>query len=69
MLKASVGGGGKGMRIVRERSKLKDELVRAQSEAQRSFGSSDCILEKYIKAAKYIEIQIIGDTFGNILSL
>lgn len=69
MLKASAGGGGKGMRIVRERSKLKEELARAQSEAQRSFGSSDCILEKYIEEAKHIEIQIIGDSHGNVLSL
>ncbi|KAI1615967.1 pyruvate carboxylase subunit A [Exophiala viscosa] len=69
MLKASAGGGGKGMRIVRERSKLKDELLRAQSEAQRSFGSSDCILEKYIEEAKHIEIQIVGDSHGNVLSL
>ena len=48
MLKASAGGGGRGMRIIRERGKLRDELERAQSEAKRSFGSSDCILEKYI---------------------
>ncbi|KAK4949983.1 hypothetical protein LTR10_011825 [Elasticomyces elasticus] len=69
MLKASAGGGGKGMRIVRERSKMQDELLRAQSEAQRSFGSSDCILEKYIEEAKHIEIQIVGDSHGNVLSL
>ena len=47
MLKASAGGGGKGMRIIREAGDLKDEMERAQSEAQRSFGSADCILEKY----------------------
>ncbi|KND87608.1 Methylcrotonoyl-CoA carboxylase subunit alpha, mitochondrial [Tolypocladium ophioglossoides CBS 100239] len=69
MLKASAGGGGKGMRIVRERSQLLSELERAQSEAARFFGSSDCILEKYIKAGKHIEIQILGDIHGNVLSL
>ncbi|KEZ46393.1 Propionyl-CoA carboxylase [Scedosporium apiospermum] len=49
MLKASVGGGGKGMRVVSEAPQLMSELVRAQSEAQRSFGSADCILGKYIE--------------------
>lgn len=69
MLKASAGGGGRGMRIVRERSQLAGELMRAQSEAKRSFGSSDCILEKYIEAAKHIEVQILGDSHGTVLSL
>lgn len=69
MLKASAGGGGRGMRIVRERSKLREELQTAQSEAARSFGSSDCILEKYIEAGKHIEVQIMGDSHGNVLSL
>lgn len=69
MLKASAGGGGRGMRIVREASKLRAELASAQSEAARSFGSSDCILEKYIEAGKHIEFQIIGDSHGNVLSL
>ncbi|KAJ5683493.1 hypothetical protein N7462_006658 [Penicillium macrosclerotiorum] len=68
MLKASAGGGGKGMRIVREVSQLKDELERAQSEAQRSFGSSDCILEKYIESSKHVEIQILGDSLGKVVS-
>jgi acetyl/propionyl-CoA carboxylase alpha subunit len=68
MLKASAGGGGKGMRIVRESSQLKDELERAQSEAQRSFGSSDCILEKYIESSKHVEIQIMGDSHGEVVS-
>ncbi|KUL82518.1 hypothetical protein ZTR_10641 [Talaromyces verruculosus] len=69
MLKASAGGGGRGMRIVHEPAKLKAEFASAQSEAARSFGSGDCILEKYIKAGKHIEFQIIGDKHGNVLSL
>lgn len=69
MLKASAGGGGRGMRIVRERSQLASELARAQSEAKRSFGSSDCILEKYIEAAKHVEVQIVGDSHGKVISL
>ncbi|CAG8284747.1 unnamed protein product [Penicillium nalgiovense] len=68
MLKASAGGGGKGMRIVREAGELKQELARAQSEAQRSFGSSDCILEKYIESSKHVEIQILGDSHGEVIS-
>ena len=59
MLKASVGGGGKGMRVVSEAPQLMSELVRAQSEVQRSF-SADCILEKYIENSKHVEIQIGG---------
>jgi acetyl/propionyl-CoA carboxylase alpha subunit len=69
MLKASAGGGGKGMRIVREASQLQEELTRARSEAARSFGSEDCILEKYIESGKHIEIQIVGDSYGNVVSL
>lgn len=68
MVKASAGGGGKGMRIVRESGQLKDELARAQSEANRSFGSSDCILEKYIENSKHVEIQILGDSHGRVVS-
>lgn len=68
MVKASAGGGGKGMRIVREAGQLKDELARAQSEASRSFGSSDCILEKYIENSKHVEIQIMGDSHGKVVS-
>ncbi|KAE8373929.1 carboxyl transferase domain-containing protein [Aspergillus bertholletiae] len=68
MVKASAGGGGKGMRIVREAKQLKSELERAKSEAQRAFGSSDCILEKYIECGKHVEIQIIGDRHGEVVS-
>lgn len=68
MLKASAGGGGKGMRIVWEASQLADELARVQSEAENSFGSKDCILEKFIEKSKHIEIQVIGDSHGNVLS-
>ena len=69
LIKASAGGGGKGMRIVRERSQFTNELERAKSEAQRSFGSSDCILEKYIERSKHVEIQILGDRHGRVVSL
>lgn len=68
MLKASAGGGGKGMRIIRESGQLQAELERAQSEAQRSFGSADCILEKYVESSKHVEIQILGDAHGEVVS-
>ncbi|PYI16093.1 hypothetical protein BO99DRAFT_466461 [Aspergillus violaceofuscus CBS 115571] len=68
ILKASAGGGGKGMRIVREPSQLEAELERAQSEAERAFGQRDCILEKYIAAAKHVEIQIVGDEHGAVVA-
>jgi len=48
LVKASAGGGGKGMRIVRQKEEFVEELQRAQSEAQRSFGNSNCLIEKYI---------------------
>lgn len=69
MIKASAGGGGRGLRIVRNRSALESEFERAQSEAQRSFGLADCILEKYIEAGKHIEVQILGDRHGRVVSL
>lgn len=69
MVKASAGGGGKGLRIVHEASALETEFNRAQSEAQRSFGLGDCILEKYIEAGKHVEVQILGDSHGKVVSL
>ena len=68
MLKASAGGGGKGMRVIWAKSQLGAELERARSEAQRFFGSSDCILEKFIKQSKHVEVQVIGDQHGNVVS-
>ena len=69
MIKAAAGGGGKGMRIAHSKQSLRDELGGAQSEAKRSFGSSDCLLEKYIEKGKHIEIQILGDSSGKVISL
>lgn len=68
MLKAAAGGGGKGMRVVRDAQQLRTEFESAKSEAQQSFGSSDCILEKFIERSKHIEIQIIGDRHGEVVS-
>ncbi|KIX97081.1 uncharacterized protein Z520_07195 [Fonsecaea multimorphosa CBS 102226] len=69
LIKAAAGGGGRGMRIVHHAEDLHEELNRAQSEALHSFGSPDCLLEKYIENGKHIEIQIVGDASGDILSL
>ncbi|CZR54818.1 related to methylcrotonyl-coa carboxylase alpha chain, mitochondrial precursor [Phialocephala subalpina] len=69
LIKASAGGGGKGMRIVHHRDQLEAELTRAQSEATRSFGSADCILERYIQRSKHVEMQIFGDRHGVVVSL
>lgn len=68
MLKAAAGGGGKGMRVVRDAQQLRSELASAQSEAQQSFGHSDCILEKFIEQSKHVEIQIVGDRHGEAVS-
>lgn len=69
MIKASAGGGGKGMRIVHDRDALKGALNSARSEAMNAFGSDELIIEKYINHPRHIEIQIFADTHGTILHL
>ncbi|MFD2829850.1 pyruvate carboxylase [Corticicoccus populi] len=69
IIKAISGGGGKGMRIVDEGDDLRDAYDRAKSEAKRSFGNDNVYLEKYINEPKHIEVQIIGDKYGNIVHL
>ena len=66
MLKASAGGGGKGMRIVWEEKDLEKLFQTAANEAQAAFGVSDLYLEKFIENPRHVEIQIIGDQFGNV---
>ncbi len=69
MIKASSGGGGKGMRLVTCSEELHKELKIAQGEAMSSFGSNEIIFERAITSARHVEIQIFGDTFGNIIHL
>jgi len=69
IFKASAGGGGKGMRIVFNRSELENAYKFASSEAQQTFGDSSVYVEKYISGPKHIEIQILGDKYGNIVHL
>ena len=69
LIKASAGGGGKGMRIVEKESELEEQIRAAKSEALNSFGNDDVFIEKYVGAPKHIEIQIIGDQHGNYVYL
>ncbi len=69
MLKASAGGGGKGMRIARDESEVQEGFERSQSEAKSSFGDDRMFIEKYIEQPRHIEIQVIADRHGNTLYL
>ena len=69
ILKASAGGGGRGMRIVREEKSLLQEYRNAKSEAKKAFGIDTMFVEKYIENPKHIEVQILGDKYGNIVHL
>ncbi len=69
MLKAISGGGGRGMRVVRDEQDLEDAFARASSEAQASFGASSVYVEKLVENPKHIEVQILGDKHGNIVHL
>lgn len=66
MLKASAGGGGRGMRIVRAADELAHLMAQAQAEAASAFGCSDVYMEKFIEAPRHIEFQVIGDEHGNV---
>ena len=69
MVKAALGGGGRGMRIVNNESEVKDGFERASSEAKAAFGNDEVYVEKCIINPKHIEVQIFGDDFGNIVHL
>ncbi|WP_427114115.1 pyruvate carboxylase [Megasphaera sueciensis] len=69
MLKAVNGGGGRGMRMVAKMSELRDAYDRAKSEAKLAFGSDEIYLEKCLVNPKHVEVQIIGDEYGNIVHL
>ena len=68
IIKAASGGGGKGMRICRSAAQLEEQLPIAQNEAKSAFGDSSIYIEKYLSGARHIEIQIIGDKKGKVLS-
>jgi propionyl-CoA carboxylase alpha chain len=69
MIKASAGGGGKGMRIAHTVGEVKDGFLRAKSEAKSSFGDDRVFIEKFIVNPRHIEIQVLGDKHGNIIHL
>lgn len=69
IIKATAGGGGRGMRIVREESDLENAFNTARAEAQSAFGHPDVYIEKFIEEPRHIEIQILGDAHGKVLHL
>ncbi len=69
MIKASAGGGGKGMRIAYSRAEIAENFARARSEAKSSFGDDRVFIEKFITDPRHIEIQVLGDRHGNVVHL
>ncbi len=69
LVKASAGGGGRGMRIVRQDSQLPQSLDTARREAESAFGDGTLFIEPYIESSRHIEVQIFGDTHGNVIHL
>jgi pyruvate carboxylase len=69
IIKAAFGGGGRGMRVVEKPSQLPGLLAEARAEAENAFGNPAVFLERYIKRAKHIEVQILGDQHGNVVHL
>ncbi|WP_227937672.1 acetyl-CoA carboxylase biotin carboxylase subunit [Alkalihalobacillus deserti] len=69
IVKATAGGGGKGMRVAESEIELKKAISMAQQEAETAFGNAGVYLEKYIEEPRHIEIQIMGDSYGNVVHL
>ena len=69
IVKATAGGGGRGMRVVRMPSELANAVKTAQREAEAAFGVPDVYIEKYVESPRHIEFQILGDQFGNVIHL
>lgn len=69
LIKASFGGGGKGIKVVYNEKNLIENILLAKNEAYSSFGKSELIIEKYLPNVKHIEIQILGDSYGNYIHL
>jgi len=69
IVKASAGGGGKGIRVVRSKENLEEAFASARSETIKAFGDDKIYIEKFIENARHIEVQILGDVYGNIIHL
>jgi len=69
LVKASAGGGGKGMRMAQDENELKKSLEMAKLEAGASFGNAEVYIEKFINNPRHIEVQLLGDSFGNLIHL
>jgi acetyl-CoA carboxylase, biotin carboxylase subunit len=69
IVKATAGGGGRGMRVVRAPAELSTAVKTAQREAEAAFGVPDVYIEKYVEAPRHIEFQVLGDQFGNVIHL
>jgi acetyl/propionyl-CoA carboxylase alpha subunit len=69
LVKASAGGGGRGMRIVRSADELAEAIVSAEREAQSAFGDGSVFVERYVERARHVEVQVFGDTHGTVVAL
>ncbi|GME79087.1 unnamed protein product [[Candida] boidinii] len=69
IIKAAFGGGGRGMRVVREGDDLADAFNRATSEAKAAFGNGTCFIERFLDKPKHIEVQLLADNYGNVVHL
>ncbi len=69
LIKASAGGGGKGMRVVEHAGELAEQMERARSEAQSAFGDGSVFIEKFVGSPKHIEVQVLADNYGNTVYL
>jgi propionyl-CoA carboxylase alpha chain len=69
LIKASAGGGGRGMRVVRDFAEYQEAYAAATSEAERAFGDGTLLVEKYIEGARHVEVQVFGDHHGNVMHL
>jgi len=69
LIKASAGGGGKGMRVAEDAASLKTAIQQARTEAEAAFGNGECFIEKYVGRPRHVEVQVLADNHGNVVHL